>query len=183
MMMRLKEQEGFAMIEAVVAAVVLMIVSIGVLMGLDAAQRSSGREKARSVAAALTEQDQERLRSFRAIDLDNYDVTRTVTVNKVKYTVNSQADWVRDSTGGTQSCNNSLTQADYMRVTSTTTSGLINSPIPPIKMSSLVAPPVGAFGANQGTLGVQVNNRDGAGLQGKMVTITGPSPSTATLSN
>ena len=53
-----------------------------------------------------------------------------------------------------------------MRVTTTTTSGLINSPIAPIKMSSLVAPPIGAFGTNQGTLGVQVNNRDGAASQG-----------------
>jgi Tfp pilus assembly protein PilV len=173
-MMRLKQQPGFAMIEAVVACAVLAIVVMGVLLGLDAAQRSSGREKARSVAAALTEQDQERLRSFRAVDLDNYDETRFVTVNKAPYKIVSQADWVRDSTGGTQSCNNSATQADYMRVTTTTTSGLINAPIPPIKMSSLVAPPVGAFGANQGTLGVQVNDRDGVGVANMPVTITGP---------
>jgi type II secretory pathway pseudopilin PulG len=178
-MTRLKQQPGFAMIEAVVAMAVLSIVVMGVLVGLDSAQRSSGREKARSVAAALTEQDQERLRSFRAVDLDNYDETRTITVNKAPYVISSQADWVRDSTGGTQSCVNSLTQADYMRVTSTTSSGLINAPIPPIKMSSLVAPPVGAFGSNQGTLGVQVNNRDGVGVEGVPVSITGP----ATLSN
>jgi Tfp pilus assembly protein PilV len=175
-MMRLRDQQsGFAMIEAVVAAMLLVIVSLGVLLGLDAASRSSGREKSRSVAAALTEQDQERLRSFRAVDLDNYDETRTVVVNNVPYKIQSQADWVRDSTGGTQSCNSNTSQADYMRVTTTTTSGLINSPIAPIKMSSLVAPPVGAFGTNQGTLGVQVNNRDGAGVAGVPVTITGPS--------
>ena len=179
-MMRLKEQQsGFAMIEALIAAVLLVIVTLGVLLGLDAAQRSSGREKSRSVAAALTEQDQERLRSFRAVDLDNYDQTRTVKVNKIPYVIASQADWVRDSTGGTESCNSNTVQADYMRVTSTTTSGLINSPIAPIKMSSLVAPPIGAFGTNQGTLGVQVNNRDGVGVAGVPVTIVGP----ATLSN
>jgi Tfp pilus assembly protein PilV len=173
-MIRIKEETGFAMIEAVVAAVLLVIVSLGVLLGLDAASRSSGREKSRSVAAALTEQDQERLRSFRAVDLDNYDETRTVTVNKVPYKINSQADWVRDSTGGTQSCNSNATQADYMRVTTTTTSGLINTPIAPIKMSSLVAPPIGAFGTNQGTLGVQVNDRDSVGVPNVPVTITGP---------
>jgi hypothetical protein len=162
------------MIEAVVAAAVLTIVSLAVLLGLDAAQRSSGREKARSVAAALTEQDQERLRSFRAVDLDNYEETRTVVVNKVPYTVNSQADWVRDSTGGTQSCSNNATQADYMRITSTTSSGFIDTPITPVKMSSLVAPPIGAFGTNQGTLGIQVNDRDGNGVEGVPVTIAGP---------
>ena len=162
------------MIEAIVAAVLLVMVALGVLRGLDVAQHSSGREKARSAAAALTEQDQERLRSFRAVDLANYDETRIVYVNNVKYTVQSQVDWVRDSTGGTQSCNNSASQADYMRITSTTTSGLVNTPIAPIKMSSIVAPPVGAFGAGQGTLGVQVNDRDGVGVPNINVTITGP---------
>ena len=168
------------LIEAVAAAALLAIVALGVLKGLDSAQQSSGREKARSVAAALTEQDQERLRSFRAVDLANYEDSREVEieVNKVKYTVRSQVDWVRDSTGGTQSCNNSATQADYMRITSTTESSLINTPIPPVKMSSLVAPPVGAFGNNQGTLGIQVNNAAGAGVENLPVSITGPTSQT-----
>ena len=173
-MTRLRDDSGFTMVEAIVASALLVVVALGVLKGLDTANRSSGREKARSAAAALTEQDQERLRSFRAVDLANYDQTRTVTVNNVPYTIVSQADWVRDSTGGTESCNSNTVQADYMRITSTTTSGLINTPIPPIKMSSLVAPPVGAFGDNQGTLGVQINDRDGKGVEGVMVTITGP---------
>lgn len=156
------------------ACVLLLVVSLGVLKGIDTAQRSSGREKARSTAAALTEQDQEQLRSFRAIDLANYDYTRDVTVNKVKYTITSQVDWVRDSTGGTESCASNTSQADYMRITSTTKSQLINTPIPPVKMSSIVAPPVGAFGAGEGTLGVQVNGRNGVGMPGVPVTITGP---------
>ena len=71
--LRLRQDSGFAMIEAIVAATLMVIVALGVLRGLDSAQRSSGREKARSAAAALTEQDQERLRSFRAVDLANYD--------------------------------------------------------------------------------------------------------------
>jgi hypothetical protein len=95
-------------------------------------------------------------------------------VNNVEYTVQSQVDWVRDSTGGTQSCNNSATQADYMRITSTTSSNLVNTPIAPITQSSLVAPPVGAFGANQGSLGIQVNGRDGTGMEDVMVKIAGP---------
>ena len=70
---RLRNDSGFAMIEALVASVLLVVVALGVLKGLDTAQRSSGREKARSTAAALTEQDQEQLRSFRAVDLANYD--------------------------------------------------------------------------------------------------------------
>jgi Tfp pilus assembly protein PilV len=166
-------ESGFAMVEAVVAAAILVIVVLGVLKGLDTANKSSGREKARAVAAALTEQDQERLRSFRAVDLANYDNTRILTVNNVKYTIESRAEWVRDSTGGTESCNNSASQADYMRIVTKTTSGFVTTPIPPITMASLVAAPIGAFGANQGTLGVQVNDRDGNGVPGKTVYISG----------
>jgi Tfp pilus assembly protein PilV len=172
--LRISDDRGFAMVEAIVASMLLVMVALGVLKGLDTAQESSGREKARSTAAALTEQDQERLRSFRAVDLANYDETRTVTVNNVDYTVQSQVDWIRDSTGGTQSCNNSAAQADYMRITTTTTSNLVNTPIAPITQASLVAPPVGAFGTNQGTLGIQVNGRDGTGKEDVNVTITGP---------
>ena len=171
-------QAGFALMEAVIAAAVLMVVILGVLKGLDTANRSSGREKARAVASALTEQDQERLRSFRAVDLSNYEETRSVVVNNVTYTIDSKAEWVRDSTGGTESCNSSTTQADYMRVESTTSSGFVATPIPPITMASLVAAPIGAFGTNQGTLGVQVNDRDGAGVPGMPVTISGPASMT-----
>ena len=178
--LRLRDDSGFTMIEAIVSCLLLVIVSLGVLKGLDTANRSSGREKGRAVAAALTEQDQERLRAFRAVDLADYDETRTVIVNKAPYTIVSRGDWVRDSTGGTASCNNTGVEADYMRVTTTTTSGLINSPIPPITMSSLVAPPAGAFGINQGTLGVQINNRDGEGVAGVPVTISGPASDTNT---
>jgi hypothetical protein len=163
------------MIEAVVAAALLVIVVLGVLKGLDTANESSGREKARAVAAALTEQDQERLRSFRAVDLNNYDRQLDVTVNKVKYTVESKAEWVRDSTGGTASCNNTANQADYLRIVSKTTSGFVTTPIPPITMASLVAAPIGAYNANQGTLGVQVNNRDGQGVEDVNVSIAGAS--------
>jgi len=166
------------MIEAIVASALLVVVALGVLKGLDTAQHSSGREKARAVAAALTEQDQERLRAFRAIDLADYDETRTVTVNNAPYEIVSKGDWIKDSTGGTSSCNNTGAEADYMRITTTTSSGLINSPIPPITMSSLVAPPAGKFSVTQGTLGVQVNNRDGVGTAGVPVTITGPSTDT-----
>ena len=74
--LRISDDRGFAMVEAIVAAMLLVMVALGVLKGLDTAQQSSGREKARSTAAALTEQDQERLRSFRAVDLANYDETR-----------------------------------------------------------------------------------------------------------
>ena len=59
-----RSEAGFALIEVIVSAAVLAIVALAVLSGIDAASSSSGREKARAVAASLAEQDQERLRAM-----------------------------------------------------------------------------------------------------------------------
>ncbi len=61
----------------------LAITTTAVLNGLDGAQKTGGRNKARSVAAALAEQDQERMRAMPVSDLLPYVTTpysRTVTV-------------------------------------------------------------------------------------------------------
>ena len=46
------------LIEVMVGALILAITTTAVLNGLDGAQKTGGRNKARSVAAALAEQDQ-----------------------------------------------------------------------------------------------------------------------------
>ena len=61
--------------------------SLGVLAGIDGAAGSSGREKARSVAGTLAEQDQERMRGMRAVDLSNYSWTATSTVGGATYRI------------------------------------------------------------------------------------------------
>ena len=169
---RCTDDRGFALVEAVAASAIFALMVLGVLAGIDGAAGSSGREKARSVAGSLAEQDQERMRGMRAIDLSNYDYTRTVTVAGADYTVESDSDWIRDNTGGTISCTNSSTQADYLRIRSTVTSSSVGTRTAPVTIDSLMAPPVGALGANQGTLAVQVNNRDSVGVQNIVVKIS-----------
>ena len=140
------------------------MIVLGVLAGIDGAAGSSGREKARSVAGTLAEQDQERMRGMRAVDLSNYAYNRDVTVGTATYNVDSESDWIRDNTGGTVSCTNSSAQADYLRIRTTVTSSTVGKRTAPVQIDSLVAPPVGAVGTNQGTLAVQVNDRDAVGV-------------------
>ena len=93
------DEAGFGLIEAIVAAAVLAVLALGVLAGIDGAASSAGREKARAVAASLAEQDQERMRAMRAVDLPEY--RRTLadrTSAGSTYTVVSEADWVSDAT-------------------------------------------------------------------------------------
>ena len=63
------------LIEVMVGALILAITTTAVLNGLDGAQKTGGRNKARSVAAALAEQDQERMRSMPVADLLPYVAT------------------------------------------------------------------------------------------------------------
>ena len=169
---RRTDASGFALIEAIVASAIFAMIVLGVLAGIDGAAGSSGREKARSVAGTLAEQDQERMRGMRAVDLSNYAYNRDVTVGGATYNIDSQSDWIRDNTGGTVSCTNSSAQADYMRIRTTVTSSTVGKRTAPVQIDSLVAPPVGAVGSNQGTLAVQVNDRNAVGSPGVPVQIT-----------
>lgn len=161
---------GFALIEAVISAVVLAVVALAVLSGIEGSVHSASRERSRSVASTLAEQDQERMRAMSASDLaDMTTLTRTVQVKNINYKVVSTSEWIRDDTGGTVSCTNNSKQVDYLRISTTVTTNLVGKQIQPVVMSSLVAPPVGK--AN-GTLAVQVNDRNSVGIPNQTVNLT-----------
>jgi Tfp pilus assembly protein PilV len=172
---RPNREAGFALIETLVSAVLLVVIALALLAGADRASTTSLAGKARSSAASLAEQDQERMRSMPVTALSNYHpVARIVPVGTVNYNVTSRADWVRDTTGSTQSCTNDSTQADYLKISSTITSNVVGSLIKPVTLSSIVAPPVGAFAANQGTLAVKLTDSRNNPVVGMNVSITGP---------
>jgi Tfp pilus assembly protein PilV len=173
-MARLAQQEsGVAIIEVVVSAALLVVVVVGMFSAFDQASATSGSIKARATAAGVAQQDQERLRAFRAVDLSNYRQTRTQTVSGVNYTVVSRADWVSDGTGTTSCSTNGTARADYLHITSTVTYPRMG-PVKPVQLDSLLSPPAGSFAANQGTLIVNAQDPAGQPLSGVPVTAVGP---------
>jgi Tfp pilus assembly protein PilV len=168
---RLAAEDGFALMEVLAAAVLLLVISMASLSVFDVTAKITGSSKARSIAANLAQQDQERMRAMKAVNLSNYHWSHPVSVpGGGTYTVDSRADWVRDA-GGLESCTVSNSQADYLRVTSTVSQANLSDPV---TMSSLVAPGVVAFDANSGTLTVKVTDRDGDPVPGADVAIGGP---------
>ena len=154
-----------------VGALVLGITTLAVLSGLDGAQDSGARNKARSEYSALAQQDIERLRSKPITTLSNYDETRTVRVGTVDYTVTSKTEWVRDASG-VVSCTDDNTQAEYMKVSSSVTSAN-DTQAEPTKETTLLTPAPGAFSATSGTGAVLLTDRDGDPIPGVTVTLTG----------
>jgi type II secretory pathway pseudopilin PulG len=181
------EQSGFTLIETLVSAAMVVLVSVGVLKTLDAAATRSGEQKSQSVAAGLAQQDQERLRAYRAQELNNYSETRCFgraaggglnpdpeCNDPGRYTVKSRSDWVSD-TSGTRSCGTGA-RADYLRISSTVVwiepDDAETGPRR-VSLASIVAPRVGSFG-DEGSLSIEVLDRNGVGRSGVGVSVTGP---------
>jgi Tfp pilus assembly protein PilV len=166
----LADEAGFGLIEVIVSALLLVLVASGVYLGLDAASATSGVNKHRSMATAIAQQDQDRMRAMAVGELSNYRDTLTSTVGPVTYTVRSSASWVTDDTG-TASCASGQARAHYLRIASSVT--WPNMHVDPVTVESVVAPPAGSFGTNLGSLAVQVRDRDGDGVPGVSVALTG----------
>jgi Tfp pilus assembly protein PilV len=166
---RLRAERGSVLIEVMIGAVVLSIATVGLLNGLDGAQGTNAKNKARSVAAALAEQDQERMRAMEIKTLVGYTQTRTVPVNGVNYSVTSKGTWTVD-TGGPISCSNNSKTAANVRivseVSSQATQGIVDE-------ASLVTPPPGSFATGEGRAIVKVLDRNAAPIQGATVNLNG----------
>ena len=108
---------------------------------------------------------------MRAVDLPEYRWTRDVTIGDAVYTVASEADWVSDTSAGEISCTSTGGKADF-RACST-------PPPPPSarrregRIDSLMTPPIGSAGGNNGTLSVQLLDRDNQPVTGLGVTVNG----------
>jgi type II secretory pathway pseudopilin PulG len=168
-------EAGFALIEVIVSAVVLAIVALAVLSGLDGAANGAARERTRSVAASIAEQDQERLRAMRAEDLGEFAQTTEKTIDGITYTIRSEGEWISDSTGGTTSCTNNEDQVDYIKITTTVSSEVVGRRTAPTTITGLVAPPAGRA---RGTLAVQVVDRNADPVVGLRVYVERANPDT-----
>jgi Tfp pilus assembly protein PilV len=170
---KLASNDGFALMEVIVSAAVLVVVVLGVLAGLDAATSTAGANKARTVAATLAEKDQERLRGMRVPDIDKMNLQPyDVQVGNVTYKVESKAVWVNDASGDEIGCTLNKSQASYMRITSTVTSPITGNKVKPVVISSIVAPQVGTSAS--GSLAVLVKGAKDQPIDGVTVSAAGP---------
>jgi type II secretory pathway pseudopilin PulG len=170
--LRLRAQGGFALIEVVVSAALLLVVAGGVLAGIEGPSRISGKNETRSQATDLAQQDQERLRSMSFTSLVGYTQTTPVTVGGVTYTRYSSAVWIHDN-GDPDSCSTqtNTNTGDYLKITSRVTPPAGGGS--PVQVDSLTAAPAGQY-SNKGTLAVLLTDQAAQPVVGQNVSITGP---------
>ena len=169
-----KEESGWLIVEVMIGAVVLVVAGLAIYNGLDAASKASGRNRNRTVAAYLAQQDQERMRTMDAAALSGgYTNSRIVTIAGVKYTVKSDATAVNDSTG-VLSCTNNSTTAKYLKITSTVYDP--SNQNAPVVQDSLLSPK-----PDDGNSAVQIVDRTGVtGVARVPVTLQEPPGDTIT---
>src|SRR5689334_1834864 len=92
-----RAESGFALIEVVVSAALLLVVAGGVLAGIEGPSKTSSQNETRSQATDLAQQDQDRLRSMSFASLVGYTQTTPVTVGNVTYQRYSSAVWIHDN--------------------------------------------------------------------------------------
>ena len=170
---RLSSERGSLLIEVLVAAVLVAVMGAALFGALDSSAKVSGTAKARAGAAAVAQDDQERMRAMPIVSLNNLREHRDpVVVGKITYVVDSRADWIADASGGTD-CTANGKAADYLKITSTVDAKNVPG-LKPVVVTSTVTPAPGTFQGNEGSEAVTVVNRNGLGIPGLTVTIAGP---------
>jgi prepilin-type N-terminal cleavage/methylation domain-containing protein len=159
-----RAQDGFTLIEVLVAALLVLIISAGVATALISSTDFTSQERNQSQADAVAQQDQERMKSMTDSQLTSLRQTRTVKLNNTQFTVVSAATF-EDSTGAS-SCG-SGTNA-YFKLTSTVTSvATFGNPAQTVTEETVITRPLA------GTLLVKVGNQTGAPLNGAAISISG----------
>lgn len=165
-------ESGFALIEVIVSAMIVVLTTGGVIALLTASGHASARERNRGQAFSLAQEDQARLRSTSISELQTVMAPRTETLNGVTYTITSTAHFVSDSTGNSTKCGgtSSETSADYVRIGSEVTWPNMHGAVP-VRLESIVSPVSGSLNPSHGNLAVTVVNASnqkisGVGLSG-----------------
>ena len=149
-------EAGFALIEVLISAVVIVVVSAATFGLLQAMTRASAEQRSSSQAFALAQEDQARLRSMQLVALSNLKEEKDFTLAGTTFTIRSTGVFVNNKTA-TLSCDGENISADYAQVTSVVTwpgASISERAV----LRSIVSPTINSISSQNGTLTVQVTN-------------------------
>jgi hypothetical protein len=185
---RAADDSGISIIEVLAAALIFMILFVGIAQGLVTVIRLAGDQKHRITALSLAAGEVDRVRAFQSV-FDVKEEERDVTpdtADATVYTIHRTTAWV-DSAGNDVSCGGSSgTSLVMLRVNITVTWNGQMAPLKPVQTDTLLAPNGSLNDPNTGVLILAVKGADGFGVKGVTVGLTAsgtvdgtvPSPST-----
>jgi prepilin-type N-terminal cleavage/methylation domain-containing protein len=147
----LRSEDGFTLIEVLMASMIVGIVMLGTFAGFDALGKNDADQRHHNQAAVLAAQSQEALRSDPALALNEL-VNKgghiyTQTVQGTKFTITQTAVFEKGS-GSAAVCNaasgHSNEASNYIRASSSVRWGGLAKTRPAVTETSLITPPVGS---------------------------------------
>jgi prepilin-type N-terminal cleavage/methylation domain-containing protein len=171
---RLKNQDGFTIIELMVAITVFALLMAAAALGMNGALNLTRNNRQRAVAAnlAATQVDNIQATDFSNINI-GYSQT-TQAVDGVNYTINVNTEWVGPQTLTSDCAGGSNANPAYLRASISVSWDNMGGTLP-VQDQTLVTPPVGTFDSNSGNIGILVLDRSAAPENNIPVTINGPS--------
>jgi type II secretory pathway pseudopilin PulG len=172
-------QDGYSVVELLVAVTVFALVFAAVSIGIGRALEVNRGNRNRSAAAYLAARQLEEVRAktFSSVALGRTTCVYTTTSCNLPapYTVVQDVAWASPGTTST-TCDVPATSGStlaYKRVT-VTVSWPDMGGVAPVSSQTVLTPPGGSYDPNDGHILVQVFDRDALPLGGQTVSITGP---------
>lgn len=156
----LRREEGFALVEVIVSAVLLVILATATLSVMEHSGEAAAGSRARASAVSFAQADQDAMRQTPVETLTSRHVSYPMTSDGVTFTVTSDAVWLRDASG-VVSCASGTTRAEYLKITS---SVVWPGHPAPVVLESYISPGVPAL--QNGALTVRLKSDAGVGTGG-----------------
>lgn len=170
-------ETGDTLIEVIVAAMLVVLISASTALALTGAFNSAAQSRSKTQAAEVAEQDQQRLRGLSALQLYGLDQTRNVQLDGTTYIVTSTATFLNSSNGSTCGTSGNGAAAYFKVESSVSWSG--NKYSTPVAAESVITPPGGGILLAQvvdQTYGLSTGqDANGAGVSGVNVAASGSS--------
>jgi type II secretory pathway pseudopilin PulG len=181
-------QDGYSVVELLVAVTVFALVFAAVSIGIGRALEVNRGNRNRSAAAYLAARQLEEVRakSFSSVALGRTTCVYTTTSCNLPapYTVVQDVAWASPGSTST-TCDVPATSGSslaYKRVTVTVTWPDMGG-VAPVTSQTLLTPPGGTYDPNDGHILIQAFDRDALPLAGRTVSITGPQSASQTTSS
>jgi type II secretory pathway pseudopilin PulG len=176
---RPEHQDGYSVVELLVAVTVFALVFAAVSIGIGRALEVNRGNRNRSAAAYLAARQLEEVRAeaFSSVDLGSTTCVYTTSSCNLPapYTVVQDVAWTSPGST-TTSCGvpaSSGSALAYKRVTVTVTWTDMGG-VAPVTSQTLLTPPGGTYDPNDGHIVVQAFDRDALPLAGQTVSLSGP---------
>lgn len=170
---RLRHDGGFAMVEVIVSAVLVVVLATATLKVVDGNQAQAGTNENRTLASSLAHAELNRLRLMQIDKVADYvkvSPTRQQSMKGKTFTIASTARWASNQGTVALDCTSTDTTGAQYLVLGTTVTWPNMGKAKPIAAETIVAPRTSGTDAFRGTLVFKVVNAQGSPLSGVAVT-------------